>query len=449
MTDRSWLSAVILALLLLVAGCAAPYASDTATESPDTETTDPSQRTSTETARDATSSDPSDEKPGSEPGIDSPNGTGTAVGQSEQVVVKNGSLSVNATEVYQRVERLMGVDADTPTVQIRQLGAADFSRGRVSPRYRALGYQSDPGNGSRCGSFAPAYAASDEVIISPGNLTETGAELVLAHEYVHIIQRNVEGYDNLSAVGSHGLRHAVTEGTAVYVADAYAREYDKSWHDTTPLGIRECLYRSVGDTGRELSGRYYFGGRYFDQRLNSSTDISSVYRSPPNTTEQLVHGLAPSAEPPVDLSVTFEGTESWQANRPERMGELGVRTWLHTELSQDSVDTAATGWGNDTLASFGEENRTSVTWVTRWDTSSDADEFADAVDDIGGELETADVATVRHVRVSERTVVVFAGNESFVDGAEATGNGGNVTVIAPRGPSDEISSARRGPPVVS
>ncbi|WP_436930993.1 hypothetical protein [Halosimplex halobium] len=333
--------------------------------------------------------------------------------------------------MYQRVERVMDADAPAPTVQVSDDGPINFSAASLSPLQEALGYRRGAESVAKCGRFYPAFATDDTVTVAPGNLSAGAVELILAHEYVHILQDGVEGYDRVSDVESFAVRRSLSEGSAVYVADRYADRYDRRWNGTTPLGIRECIYHRIGDANRGLAGRYYFGARHFAQRVDSPADLSAVYRSPPRTTEQLIHGLGPDEERVANLSVSVRQRGRWIGDTRQRAGELRLRSWLRTGLDADRAGTAATGWGADERLTFDRGERTGVAWVLRMDSPGDADELAAALDDLEATLESRDATSVETARVGDGTVVAFAGPESFVAGAEATGSAGDVTVTVP------------------
>ncbi|QLH77361.1 hypothetical protein HZS55_08670 [Halosimplex rubrum] len=333
--------------------------------------------------------------------------------------------------MYQRVERLMGADAPAPTVDVAADGPVNFSSRELSPTTDALGYRRGDGSISKCGRFYPAFAGEDAVTITPGNLSAEAVELVLAHEFVHIVQDEVEGYERVGEIERYAVDHALTEGSAVYVADRYADRYDKRWNGTTPLSIRECIYDRIGDGTRGLAGRYYFGGSHFEQRLDSPANLSAVYRAPPRTTEQVIHGLAPDAEPVANLSVSVRQRGRWIGDTRERAGELRLRSWLRTGLPADRVDTAATGWGADETLTFERDGATSVAWVLRMDSAADAEELAAAASDLETTLESRDATSVGVEQVGDGTVVVFAGADSFVADADATGTDDDVTVTVP------------------
>lgn len=449
-------SIVVVVLLVVLAGCASPFAQESTAEPGDVAaggpTPTPGQSPGGDSADDGTADGPTAGQPTESPTPSStptaaptptptptptatPTPTPTAalpdgVGESRKIAVEGGNLPVNATEVFRRVEILMATDAPTPSVTVRDDGPINLSQGNIGPQSDALGYEDRAGNWSECGQFQPAFASGNSVTIAPGNLSDGAVELILAHEFVHIVQTEVEGYDRLSD-RPFGISHAMIEGSAVYVANEYAHDYDVSWGGETPFEVRECIYDSVAESRRTLAGRYLMGGQYFDQRLDGPAELSTAYQNPPRTTEQLIHGLGPAEDPPANLSVTVEDGGQWIGDTPHLQGELELRSWLSLGLAGDRVDTAASGWGADRLVRFDDGDETSVAWVLRMDSAADADELADAVADLETDLEQRETTHVRSERLDDETVVVFAGSKSFVPNAEATGEDGNVTVSAP------------------
>jgi len=111
-----------------------------------------------------------------------------------------------------------------------------------------------------------------------------------------------------------------------------------------------------------------------------------------------------------------------------------VRTALAANLSVERASRAAAGWGNDSLVTFRRPDggASSYAWVLRWDTASDADEFAAALGDSlsargtaldDGGWQVAGVHAALH-RPAARTTVLVAGTDGFVDETAVTAAGG-------------------------
>ncbi|QLH81898.1 hypothetical protein [Halosimplex pelagicum] len=416
MTRRP-LSALSIACLLVLAGCGAPFGASTTPDSTPT-------ATATESRATATAPTDSVERSPTESGVETSDPDG--VGESERVAVRGGELPFNATVVYRRVERLLGVDAPAPEVVVEDRDAFDFSTIEPRPYQAALGLQA--GSISDCATF---YSASggDTISITQGTLSAEAVELIFVHELGHTFQRQLSG-----SVETIELRESPafpTGGIAVYTTDQYAERYDKRWNGSRPAELRECIYDHAPGTYRQTAGEVYFGARYVEWRVDGPTNLSAVFESPPESTEEVVHRLEPGADPVRSLNVSVDGDDRWTVGERRRAGEIELRAWLHAGLPADRVDTAATGWGADRLVRFGDDTDPSVAWVLRMDSAEDADELADAVSDLEANLEQRNATSLRSIRIGDETVVAFAGPESFVANATASGTAGNVTVAAP------------------
>lgn len=211
------------------------------------------------------------------------------------------------------------------------------------------------------------------------------------------------------------------EGSATYVEKRYQRQYVPN--TTEPIA---ASYRNSMSSMKSGYATYFFGARYVNAIVDAPADVNAVYENPPQTTEELIHRLPPGSEPPAALTVTVEAdeanTERWQ------MGELFVRTTFGTGLNESEAAKLADGWGNDQKIRFGPDNDPNFAWVLRWDDPANATEFENGVD---AYLDATDVPeAIRVERVAPEMVVVFAGNESFVTEATASGDNSTVTVAA-------------------
>jgi hypothetical protein len=348
------------------------------------------------------------------------------VGESRRVAVRGGELPFNATVVYRRVERLLGVDAPAPEVVVEDRDAFDFSAIEPRPYQSALGLQA--GSISDCVTF---YSASggDPISITQGTLSAEAVELIFVHELGHRFQGQLSGSVGMTEIAESPA--FPTGGIAVYTTDRYAERYDKRWNGSRPVEIRECIYDHAPGTYRRTAGEVYFGARYVEERVDEPTNLSAVFESPPESTEAVVHRLEPGAEPVRSLDVSVGDGDRWTVDERRRAGEIELRAWLHAGLPADRVDTAATGWGADRLVRFGGASDPSVAWTLRMDSPGDADELAAAVADLETDLERRNATSLRSTRIGAETVVVFGGPESFVANATASGTAGNVTVAAP------------------
>jgi len=461
--------AIACALCLLLAGCAAPTAQQTTVASDPSGTTD---------AASATPTDADENR--------------SALADRD-IPVSGGSLPVAHEEIFARTTDLLGADVAPPTVlavkspaEIRNdtggpPTADGGSEGRsfasvmgIGSERSGEGEQSDDeatddeagddsdGDASDEGVSVAAYAPSaqsvvvNERVATAGN--ERALERTLAHEFVHTVQFRQRAFARLqlaldadrTPTRDTVLTYAsVVEGAAVFVADAYDRRYlAGDWASITTTE----RYRSAPASVKYSIARYYFGSRYLDHRFDSPRNVSAVYDDPPRTTEQILHNDTDRSETPLSLALSVEPGANRTHGQSDTYGELFTRIAVGTELNRTRAADAAAGWGTDRLVPVADEEGTrSYVWATRWDSPTEADEFASAMEtylssravrsdrsEQSGEKNRTDGATTwrdgevtfRTVRTSDETVVLLAGTESFVRSASVSGTNASVSVAA-------------------
>jgi len=414
---RRSIPALALAVLLVLAGCSAPVATDAPrTDAPDADTSTVAPETTapdpTTTAAETTTQQPTTESP-------------TPDADDVDVPVTGGDLPVDVDRIYARVQALTGLTADAPVVEVQELRNRSGTAGGT-PFQDALGLTGGTLDDVGCGSIAQASAGGSRVSIATEGLTDAEIELVLAHEFVHVLQANndLRIRSDRRVREAFTVRRALTEGGAVYVANEYAKQYDLTWGSgDRPLDLRRCFYEQSPDGLRTLAGVYYFGGAYFDATLDDPRSLATVYEDPPETTEELLHARAAGTDPSVPLSVDAT-TDDWQVEFRGAYGELHTRNALATELDASRAAAGADGWGNDTVVGFSREDRTGFVWVHAWDDADEAAEFADAAEAYA----TASDGDVRVRRVDARTTALVLGDESFVAGVTVEESNDTVTV---------------------
>ena len=381
---------------------------------------------------------PTAPSPTPEAGTESPTERSTAAPTATQTPTPAGGVSVygdlpaNATLVWERVESLLGGEYEPPTVSVRDRS--------LEPQAGSFAAQLGLDEGTETfdeGRVRASYSQrTARIRISPRNGSVAQVTRILAHEYVHAIQFRPPTdrptfLDRVSERDSFLLQRALIEGSAVYVEDAYTREY----LGFSAIEQRCAEYRNGTPYERYAGQAYCFGGKYFAAQSDSPSGLVSPNTTLPNTTEQLLH--PGTTEPPANLTVVDETPTGWYTPASfARRGELFVRTVLGTELAEERAAEAAAGWGNDRLVSVTGDTEGYV-WVLRWDTEGDAGEFGTAFGDYldARGNRTADGWTVGDDRyrlssVDDRTVAVVTGNETFVDRVSVTATGRNVTVSA-------------------
>jgi hypothetical protein len=271
-----------------------------------------------------------------------------------------------------------------------------------------------------------------------GNESPDVLRFTLVHEFVHNAQfERVDETPGMRAAfaGEHQRRRvgaAIVEGSASYVAFQYMLRYTD--RNRTWLRTATDEYRNASPAGKYVWAPYHFGREYVAERVDAPRDHWRLYRNPPNTTEAIILGLAPGAEPPAPLSVSVE-TDHYEETARETRGEMFARIVLAAELPEERAASGASGWGNDRLVTLQRNDRRGFVWSTRWDSAADAAEFLETFRtamDRRGERRAGywlgDGTAIRVVRVAPETVVVATGPPAFVTGIRVTGTNATVTV---------------------
>ena len=438
---RQTVATVGVVALLLLAGCGSllggqgtgtPAETDVSTEEP----TDTQAPTPTEEPTDTPAATPT----ATPTTTDAPTPTATPLEPTEpNVVLKGGNLSVDEDAVYADVQELLGTDVEPPTVYVRE-EMPSFDRYNrqlaANPFYDTFGY----GDRFVNTSVYHGQATPRRIVVTPKDANATQQKTLLAHEYVHWMQFHSDAIDTgefggfVDDADSQQVAAGLVEGASVYVTDRYVDRYlNTSWDQTQELRNQ---YEG-GPAGRRLfRARYLFGAQYIHSQVESPRNVSWLYdRSTPTpvTGEQLIHGYTPSEEPERNLTLAVNGSEQWRYpyDHYNTQGEIVVRTMLRADLNRSTAATAAAGWGTDKVARLrhaDNASRTAFAWALRWDDPAEAEEFAAAFDTWRAAQPTDDGTAYRLARVGDGTTVVFAGAESFVGNATASGTAGNVTV---------------------
>lgn len=466
--------AIACALCLLLAGCAAPTAQQTTV------------------ASDAAGHGGTDSGSTTPDSADAENRSAVA---DRDIPVSGGSLPVAHEEVFARTTGLLGAEVAPPTVlvvkspaeirgdtggppsagsgssarsfaEMMGIGGDDSGAGEQSDDEASEDEATDDeptGDGSDDGASGVSVAAyapsAKSVVVNERVATaanERALERTLAHEFVHTVQFRQQAFARLqfaldvdrTPTRDTVLTYAsVVEGAAVFVADAYDRQYlAGDWASITTTE----RYRAAPASAKYSIARYYFGSRYLDHRFDSPRNVSEVYDDPPTTTEQILHNDTDRSEVPADLRLAVEPGENRTHGRSDTYGELFTRIAVGTELNRTRAADAAAGWGTDRLVPVAdEEGARSYVWATRWDSPSEADEFAGAMErflssradrsapanESAKQSVTASSATwrdgettFRTVRASDETVVLLGGTESFVRSASVSGTNASVSV---------------------
>ncbi|RXK49195.1 hypothetical protein [Halorientalis pallida] len=418
-----WAAQIAVCLLVLLAGCNAPF------QSPRTDAAD-SQTATAEPARSDAPGDSVTPLPGTP--------------RPARVTVVNGDLPVRPGPAFARVRHLLDASTGPPIVEVRDQPTREGGLRPEAGEFESL-----------LGIEAPRPAAESEirvggattpdqtVYVAPGDASASRVERTLAHEFVHVVQFDRDVVSRLpdrlpsgradTTDGEYVVRSLV-EGAATYVSTRYTRRYHPVVE--TEYETLARIYADASAGTRLFWGAYYHGARYVAASVDDPRDLRSVYADPPATTEQLLHR---TQDPPTPLTVTVADADSaWVGDSTDSRGELFVRLLLDSELPHDRAAAAAAGWGNDRLVPFYGEKDRSYAWVIRFDDAPNATDARRAVadyldayasDSVSGW--TRGAATFALRQIDGRTFALLAGERGFVDGASVSTDDGEVVVEPP------------------
>jgi hypothetical protein len=402
--------AVALAVLFVTAGCQAPAAPQASADTP-TETATTDQPTTTE-----------------------PTTTQTTTTAETDLVEVTDPLPYNVSRIYHRVGRLMDVPRyQRPPTRVQVKAPPEGgSRGTASTSgfVEVMGIEPLPSKGEDGGVVTGAITrGTDVTLYDHPNASDRRQKYVLAHEFVHVLQSQMSVRDAVIRMDHRRnrlfLSSVMVEGSAEYVQERYSMQYQNVSIDQTAISDR---WKEASAYVRWRIAPYEYGSRYFAMRLDNASEVQSVYRNPPRTTEQVVHGYGPAEERAKDLSIDIrEESEDVSLRGRTTKGELFTRIALSSELEWQRAAQAAEGWGMDRLLTFTvDDGKRGYAWVLRWDSPGEAQEFAQAFQGYADQRQQA----FQTEHVGDETVVVFAGYEEFVTSASASGNSSSVTVTA-------------------
>ena len=280
------------------------------------------------------------------------------------------------------------------------------------------------------------------VVTSTGEIGPA-EKITYAHEYTHALQdqqftlRDVIG--DAKDQGDRALaRSTLVEGDATLLMSLWAQQH------MTPQELGEAA--SGADPASEAilarmpailkdallfpytSGLTMTLGAF--QQAGGYTGVDGLFANPPDTTEQVIHAEKLAArEPavPVAFPDDFAASlgEGWTIALQDTLGEFQLRTLLSDAAQSADANAAATGWGGDRVAWVtGPEGANAAVLDTRWDTDSDAAEFAAALGDYVAKLEAAG-RTASVLSPAPDRVVVISAND-----ADTLGKLANVLGLA-------------------
>mgnify|MGYP000406887291 CR=1 FL=1 len=418
---------VALVALIALAGCSAfsgggtptatteGTATDTATETvtPDettNETATPGETTATETAT-------------------------TEAQQPAQVQVTNGSLSVDATTAFDRVQNVTASDVRPPTVVLRNLTERKTFAPGASPQLAALGFENASLSPRQPGGLT---VTSGRIYLHQGEGSAAEVEQVLAHEYVHTVQFRSGMLPWLTALDQPRrtsdlifAQSMLAEGSAVYATDEYTQRHLDIENQSTEI---ERRVQQGNASERLFWAKYLHGYEYTASQVDSSANLSAVFEDYPTSTEAVLHHDGAVDTSPVPLAVdALAPSREYVALATDTNGEYILRSALDTAVDYERATAAATGWGNDTIATFRhttEADRYGWVWTIRMDNETETDELVGTLSTYAEERSNDSELAFESTRLDSETAALTIGTDAFVENTTVSATDGNVTVEA-------------------
>lgn len=249
--------------------------------------------------------------------------------------------------------------------------------------------------------LAGFYRPQEKAMFLAADLSGESATATLAHELVHALQdQHWDLGPRLAYAPGEGDRqsalHALAEGDATsammdfMLAPTGKRAMDLS---DNLLSLEAELSMAMSREAEEIPRvlRASLAAPYVDglafvhalRRRGGWAAVDEAWRSPPTTTEQLLHiekyDTREAAEP---LPKAAPPAPGWEAVHEDALGEQSLRIVLEEWAPKRVARVAAAGWGGDLATLFqledAEEAQFALLWRLRFDEATKGDPDAEA-----------------------------------------------------------------------
>lgn len=232
------------------------------------------------------------------------------------------------------------------------------------------------------------------VVISDDNNLDPLEQSTHAHEFVHALQDQYYALElledsELDSEAQAALR-ALAEGDAfltqlLFEESGYFSEAEQAEINQLRNEAPTEVYDAAPAALQASFVFPYTAGINFVvtlYRQGGFAAVDAAWADPPQSTEHILHPdryLAGDDVPQLVSLTPLTATlgAGWRRVDEDILGEFFLRLYLGQELDEETVDTAATGWGGDHYAVYWDEAEGDVVMVLRlaWDTTADSEEF--------------------------------------------------------------------------
>ncbi len=314
------------------------------------------------------------------------------------------SVDAAATVIAEIVER------DAPKSDMRSDQLLLAALGLIPPDYDlyrgTLALLSD-----QVAGFYDPYSKQFVIVDFPDNhpmkaAIDAAGDSILIHELDHALTD--QQFDILKMLGTKQhrdrddqlmARRALAEGdaTLAMMLDALEQAGSDPKPETFPLeamveqiaqasvAASPALQQSPQIVRAAVIEPYRLGLRYVGEawKRGGWAAVDALWKSPPNSTEQLLHADKQS-DAPQRISASSAPAKSRLVASTE-LGELGVSLLLATKSAADVAERAAAGWDGDLVELFHDDKgQARIRLTSIWDTASDVEEFAAALSAVCG-----------------------------------------------------------------
>ena len=294
-----------------------------------------------------------------------------------------------------------------------------------------------------------------EIYVVQGQDFGGNEKLTYSHEFTHVLQDQVYGLDeglglNEEACDEDSERcaavQALIEGDASQTEILWFQTYASRQDYFDLMDMFDQLDTPVLDSAPPfMSADLYFPyekGLAFVQFLydrGGFEGVDDAYRTPPVSTEQILHPEKYPEDTPVDVELPDMSTllgDSWRLFDQNVMGEWYTYLILNKsyddtyQITESQALEAAEGWGGDAYAVYLNENNDETIFImdSLWDSTEDSDEFIRAFEQyasqrwgpgseiiLGAEIWEGDGTSVAFWHEDARTIWVMAPESELLE----------------------------------
>lgn len=236
-------------------------------------------------------------------------------------------------------------------------------------------------------------------VIDNPKLSELESQIVISHELIHAVQDQYFDLTKLLTQNKNQdailARMSLVEGEAMlgsveYISKTLVADGLNSLKALTglfknPIGSntnQESLKNTPGFIIEQMMFPYTSGMKFASfvkEHYNGWDNFSQVYKSPPLSTEQIIHPEKYIAgEKPIEVKINEKiiNDKNFTFLKKDTFGEFFLYNYFLEYLDENESEKASYGWGGDISALYADKNNNSIfIYKSAWDSQKDAQEF--------------------------------------------------------------------------